>query len=138
MKKFIDMSDTRAAVIPLNTSTQSGAWTTIPINATGYGRAQFTFIIGTPSAAGSIYASIWNASTSGATFTSIAGAALAQVSTGIGSQVIATIDTVLSSASPWLIVSGGTSTYWPVAVVCDLYDSATHVQAATPQQIVVV
>ena len=139
MKKFIDMSNSYVAIAP---SATVAALTGIAINATGYGRAQFTFLVaGGAATSGSFAASIWQNTSSGANWVSIAGASLTQlVSSAVISSgnVIATIDLPTSSAMPWLSVSATVAnSTLQVAAMVDLYDAPSHVLATAMTAIVV-
>jgi hypothetical protein len=138
MKKIIATADIRQAVAPL---TSSGPFLTAAkkINGSGYSRATFIFNLGVPLAGASFNASIWNAATSGDTFTVIAGAALAQMTSG-ATSCVAVLDVLINESYPWLFVSGSGvgNSDWPAGAVVILNQGITHKAATGPQQIVTV
>jgi hypothetical protein len=138
MKQIGNIADTKVAA---NVITSSGGLTGAPkIDATGYGRARFVFNLGIPLTGASFNAIIFQAATSGATFNSNASAVLAQMTEGAGSCV-AIIDMKVSSATPWLKVSGSGvgNSNWPASVTVDLYQGMNRAASpASVQQIVVV
>jgi len=102
-------------------------------DATGYSRARFVFSFGNGAATtGALSAGIgvWESATSGGTYTSRASAALAAVSSGVlsGASKIMIVDVPVSTAKPWLKVSGGSnlSTAVPHSCVIELYDADTY------------
>lgn len=134
-KKFSGREVAAVAVAP-NTTT-SGALDPIAINATGWGRAKFIFALGEGAADAKLDAKVWEASSSGATYTSIASAELVQVSTGAGSNLSAVLEVAVDQSYPWLKVSGAlTSSTWPHAVVVVLAQPDTMPPTAITQQIV--
>ena len=123
MQKFHDMIATKIVVSP--GASASGALTGAKIDATGYSRARFLFALGVPTSTGGNFgfnASIWNASTSGATFTAITSGSLAAITRGQTLSCIAAIDVAVNPSYPWLYMSGSAnSTLNNFAVTCDLY-----------------
>ncbi len=135
MKKFIDVSDTKQALAPL---TSSAAMTAIPLNCTGYGRVKYTFNLGTSLAGGSFNASIFNASTSGATFTAITSGSLAVISS-VSTPCVAVIDVPVDNAKPWQEVSAAVANSdIPVSCVAELYRPVNVSRGSTAQQTVTV
>lgn len=142
MKPINDrMSDPLIAVPP---QTTSGAITGTKVNGTGSGRARFVFSFGAnsgTSGALSTGAGIWNAATSGGTFTQITGASLAAVTSGVLSNVTMVIDTVIDSAKPWLQVSGLsiTSSITVLGATVEFYSGTRRLPpTSTAQQVVIV
>jgi hypothetical protein len=121
-KKFGEfMAATVAAYPQTITSTRLEASS---INATGYDRATFIFGVGAPSSVDAYISSgalIWNAATSGATYTAVAGASFGTHLTGGNSQANFVIDVNVNPSYPWLRVSASncssTGTY---SVMCVL------------------
>lgn len=133
------LDDRVNTLIAMPNSITSGALVATKVNATGYGRARFMFTFGQPLANASLGAAgIWQATTSGGPFTLIAGASLAGISSGAISDQVAILDTIVTSATPWLQISGtiSTSNIYSSAVV-ELY-SGTRLNAPTSsaQQVV--
>lgn len=94
------------------------------INATGYDRATFIFGVGAPTSVDAYISSgklIWNAATSGATYTSMAAASFGTHLTGGASKANFVIDVQVDPSYPWLRVSASncssTGTY---SVMCVL------------------
>ena len=142
VKQLSDYVDTKVAVGP---NVTSGAITGTMIDATGFRRAHFVFSFGTPEAGASVLsgAGIWEASTSGATFALLAGAQFtSSITTSQGSNGCAVIDTVVTAASPWLLVSGYSmvNSNWLNSVTVQLYNFNTAtpgtVVGATPTRII--
>jgi hypothetical protein len=134
MKRFNDYATTACAIAPL---TSSAAMTGLAVNATGAKRARFVFVFGTGSADAKFDAKIWNAATSGATYTSMASAVLVQVSSGAGLNNCAIIDVLVDQDKPWLKMSGGvTSSNYPVAAIVDIYRPDRAPLTALTQQVV--
>ena len=126
-----------------NSAGIAGAMVGTSVDATGFGRARFIFSFGAntaTTAALSAGIGVWNASTSGATFAAIAGASLAAVTSGVLSNNVMIIDTVISPASPWLKVSGGSVLSTGIAHSCvvELYKGVSRPPTHTEQQIVTV
>lgn len=131
------------AVVISPVSISAGAVTSKLIDATGRSRARFVFAFGAnsgTSAALSAGLGVYNASTSGDTYTLIAGAALAAVTSGVLSNNVMVIDTAIPAGKPWLKVSGGSilSTAIVASCIVELYDGITRPDTATTQQLVVV
>ena len=139
MRTMEDYVVTYPAVAPAVTS---GALTGIAVDATGYTRARFVFHFGanTSTAALSAGGGVWNASTSGATYTSMSTAVLAAVSSGVLGSTIMVVDTAVTAAKPWLKISGATITLATVGVsaTCTLYNGLIRPPTQSEQQIVVV
>ena len=132
-----------AKQVVANTGGLAAPMISTSVDATGFSRARFIFSFGAntaDTAALSAGIGAWNASTSGATFTSIASAALAAVSSGVLSNNIMVIDTVIATAKPWLKISGGSvlSTGIAHSVVVELYESYSNPPTQTEQQIVAI
>lgn len=94
------------------------------VNATGWDRATFIFEVGAPTSVDAYLSSgslIWNAATSGATYTAVAGGSFGTHITGGASKANYVIDVDVNQAKPWLWVSASncssTGTY---SVVCVL------------------
>jgi hypothetical protein len=139
MKKLGALANILQAVAPL---TSSGPFLTAAqkIDGNGYSRAMFVFNLGVPLAGASFNASIWDATTSGATFAVMTDAKLAQMTSG-ATSCVAVIDVEIVSSRPWLFVSGSGvgNSNWPAGAVCFLYYAANRVAAPTGvQQIVTV
>lgn len=136
MKQLGAIIDTRLAAAPLTSSAALGT-ACQKIDGTGYNRARFTFVFGLPLAGASFDASIWNAATSGATYTVITNAALTEMTSGAASCV-AIIDTAIDDDKPWLWVSGSgvQNSNWAVGCIVDLYQGINRKTATGPQQIV--
>lgn len=110
------------------------------INATGFDRASFIFEVGAPTSVDAYISSgilIWNASTSGAAYTTMAGASFGTHITGGASKANYVIDVDISPSYPWLRVSASncssTGTY---SVVCVLRTPANLPPTALSGQIV--
>ena len=142
MKRRTDVVDLKVAVA--NSAGQAGAITGTKINATGFSRAMFVFQFGANSgttAALSSNIGIWQASTSGATFASVATAVLSAVTSGVLSNNVMVIDMPISGGTPWLLVSGGSMLSTAIAHSCvvELYNGINRPPVTqTPQQIVVI
>lgn len=136
-----DYLDVKNAVAP-NTG-PTGALTGIAVNATGYSRARFVFSFASnssTSAALSAGIGVWQASTSGATFSAITNASLAAVSSGVLGGNTMVIDVPTSAGTPWLKVSGGSILSAAIANSCvvELYSGVNNPPTASTQQVVVV
>jgi len=139
MKKFADLTDVRQAVAP-NTGPVGGL-TGIAIDGTGFTRARFIFNFAAnagTTAALSSGLGVWNASTSGATFT-LQGSMSAVTSGVLGSNIMI-VDVPIVPASPWMKVSGGSILSTAITNSCavELYQPVGRPPSATPQQIVTV
>lgn len=78
------------------------------VDATGFDRATFVFQVGGPSSVDAFLSSgnlIWNASTSGATYTAMTGASFGTNITGGQSKANYVIDVNIDQSKPWLKVS---------------------------------
>lgn len=139
IKKFADYQAAKIAVSPI--ANTSGALTSNKINATEFGRVAFIFSFGTPSANAYLSSGcgIWQAATSGATFSRVTGASFAAITTGAGSNANCVIDVKVDQAYPWLQVSGQLdSSYWPLSVIAVLSEPAEMPVTSLSQQIVTV
>lgn len=135
-RRFNDTAVTKTALQPTGATTAAN-FTTAPISAGGYNRARFVFSLAQGGANAKLDAQIYNASTSGATFTSVTNAALTQISTGAGSGINAIIDMAIDPANPWLCVSGAlTSSTWPYSCTVDLYRPDRAPGTSLSQQVV--
>jgi len=138
MKKQSDMTDIRLAVAP-NTG-PAGALTGIAVDGTGFSRARFIFNFGAN--AGTVAVSsgigVWNASTSGATY-SLVGSLAAVTSGALGSNLMV-VDVPIAGASPWMKVSGGSILTGPITNSCvvELYNPISRAPSATPSQVVTI
>ena len=94
------------------------------VDATGWDRASFIFQVGAPTSVDAYISSgilIWNASTSGATYTSVAGASFGTNITGGISKANYVIDVNVNQSYPWLKVSASNcSSTGYYSVVCVL------------------
>lgn len=136
-----DKVDVRNAIAP-NTG-PTGALTGIAVNATGFSRARFIFSFAAnsnTSAALSAGMGIYQASTSGATFTAITSASLAATTSGILGSNTMVIDVPTSAGTPWLKVSGGSVLSAAIANSCvvELYNGVNNPPTQSAQQVVVV
>ena len=135
-----DIQLVKAAIAP---NTGSAALTGIKVDATGYSRARFIFTFGGTAGVGSfVSAGVWAASTSGAVFSSNATQVLLGVSSGIlsANAQIMILDAPVSSATPWLLISGALNSASSLynSCVVELYRGVTRPPTHTEQQIVVV
>jgi hypothetical protein len=122
-KKFEDYNVVTNALTYVDSS---AAVTGLATNCAGFGRATFIFSLGVGLANAKFDAKIWNASSSGATYTSIADTNITQVSTGAGSNINVTISVDVNESYPWLKMSGGMqSSNWPVAGILILSQADT-------------
>lgn len=140
-KQLNDFIDVKPAVP--NSSYAVGAVTGTAINTTGFSRARFVFSFGANSgttAALSTNAGIWKASTSGATFSSIASATLAAVTSGVLGNNVMVVDVPTDGDNPWLKVSGMSilSTAINASCVVELYSGVSRPPTSSAQQVVVV
>ena len=137
-KKLQDIAMASNAILPVNSSAAITAVNLPLINATGFGRAKFIFNLGVPLSGASFNASIFNATTSGATMALVAGASLATISAAAASCT-AVIDMAITPTKFWLSVSAAAAnSNYPVAAVVELYNEVSRVQDTIAQQIVVV
>ena len=137
----LKLNDRETTQVAVPNATTSGALTATAINATGFGRARFVFNFGSNTGGASVAAAgigIYQASSSGAPYTSLPNAVLAAVSSGALSNVVAVIDTVISSGTPWLEVSGAVvNSSIIVGATVDLYNGTrTYPATALEQQVV--
>lgn len=113
------------------------------VDGTGFSRARFIFQMGSAATTASLSAGmgVWNASTSGATFTRVSSGSAGAVSSGSlsgGGTNIIIIDVPIASANPWLQLSGDTtSTGVAHSAVVELYDAVNRPPTATALQVVV-
>ena len=139
-KKFEDYCDVKLAIAP--TASVSGALTSRYIDATAWNRATFIFSFGTPAttvSAASVVAGlgVWQASSSGETWTRVTGASFGAISSGIGSNAQHVIDVRVDPSYPALIVSGAlTSSTWPLSVSCVLSEPQSKPPTASCYQVV--
>ncbi len=128
VEQLSDYTDTQVAAPFINSS---GNVLGSKIDATGFRRARFVFVFGTPLAGASvmagagIYNTIATGSSSGA-FDLITGASFAtSFTTATGSNQLAVIDVAVDQAKPWLIVSGFTvsNSNWIAGCIVDLYNA---------------
>ena len=141
MQRINDFADVKQAVE--NSSWGVAAVAGTKIDGTGFSRARFVFSFGAnggTSAALSTGAGVWEASTSGATFTSINGGSMVAVTSGVLSKNVMVIDTVIGSASPWLLVSNMSilSTAINMSCVVELYRGVGRPPSSSAQQLVVI
>lgn len=114
------------------------------IDGTGYSRARFIFHLANAATTASLSTGlgVWQASTSGATYTLIPGASAAAVTSGIisgsGNPVIL-IDVPISAGTPWLQLSGSINqTGAAHSAVVELYSGINRPPTHTEQQVIVV
>jgi hypothetical protein len=107
MKSLEDYAAVKNAVTP-NTGPNDAVITGTKVDASTYRRARFTFNFGVLSGSANLSTGcgIWNASTSGATFTRITGASAAAITSGAISNALVVIDVTVDQDKPWLLVSG--------------------------------
>jgi hypothetical protein len=139
-KRLNDLIDVKQAIANSVTST---AVVGIAVDATGYGRARFVFSLGGSAGIGALSAAalkIWKANTSGATFTSIASAELAAITSGVVSNgAVAVIDVPTDAANPWLKVSGSlTSSNLHHNAIVELYSGINRPPVSSANQIVTI
>ena len=141
MQKLVDQIDTKIAVA--NSGGAVAPLVATKVDATGYGRARFVFNFGSgaaTTAALSAGIGIWAAATSGGTYTAIAGASLAAVSSGLisGTNLVMAIDVPITNGSPWLQVSGGSmlSTSINNSATVDLYRQVYRPDIEGYQQVI--
>jgi hypothetical protein len=135
-----DRINAKNAVAPTLTS---GVVTGTKIDATGYGRARFVFTFGSDSTnTGSLMtgAGIWQATTSGGTFSSISSAVLAACTTGVVNNTVHIIDVPVIPTKPWLLVSNLSimTSNLILAAIVELYRGVSLPPTSTATQIVVV
>ena len=120
----------KATVAVANTSGTVAALVGTAVNATGYSRARFIFSFGNGAATTAEFESgigIWESATSGGTYTSRSTAVIGtNITSGVVSSAAVTVEIELpiSTAKPWLKVSGGSnlSTGLPHSCIVELYD----------------
>ena len=97
--------------VEISTGPAAAALVSIPVDATGYSRARFVVSLkpNGNSASLSTGLGVWQASTSGATYALISGASAAAITSGLisgGANNNVVIDVPVSSANPWMQLSG--------------------------------
>lgn len=138
-KRINDSVDVKAVIA---NSVSSTTIVSSKVDTTGFGRARFIFSFGGTAGIGAVAANainIWKANTSGATYTSIASATLAAITSGVISagQTVAVIDLPTDSANPWLQVSGSvTSSNLHHSAVVELYNGINRPPTSSANQIV--
>jgi hypothetical protein len=140
-KRLNDSVDVKLAVAP-NTGPVGGL-TGIALDLTGYSRARFTFSFGANSGTTAALSSgigVYQASSSGATFTAIASAALAAVSSGVLGSNVMVIDVPVSPSYPWQKISGGSILSTAISNSCTVepYSGYANPPSSSAQQVVVV
>jgi hypothetical protein len=140
-RRLNDRIDVKQAISPASVS--AGAPTAIPVDATGFSRARFVFSFGAngnTTGALSSGMGIYQASTSGATFTAITSASMAAVTSGVlgGNNMV--VDVPVIPTKPWLKVSGGSILSAAIVMGCivELYSGINNAPTASAQQVVVV
>jgi hypothetical protein len=139
MKQMEDYVDVKLAVANSVTST---AIVGVAVNTAGYNRARFVFNLGGRAEIGAISADaigIWKASTSGATYTSVALAKLAAITSGAISAAgcVAVIDLPTDGDNTWLKASGSlTSSNLYHSAIVELYNGINRPPTSSAQQIV--
>lgn len=138
-RKLHEQVDTKVAIANSVTSTTIVA---TAVNTTGYSRARFVFNLGGTAEIGAVSANavkIWKAATSGGTYSSIASAELAAITSGQISAAgcTAVIDLPTDPSNPWLKVSGSlTSSSLYHSAVAELYSGINRPPTSSAQQIV--
>ena len=143
MKLLSDRTNLKPAVSASNWAV--GLVTTLPVDATGFGRVRFIFSLGPGGLTGSVStgALVYCGATSGSILTSMPTAVLTAVTSGAnsGQNYMCYIDTKVTDGKPWLQISALSilSTAMIVSVIAELYDG-TRKYAPTqgPSQTVVV
>jgi hypothetical protein len=141
IERLNDRVDVKAVIA---NSVSSTTLVSSKIDTTGFGRARFIFSFGGTAGIGRVDANainIWKASTSGGTYSSIASATLAAISSGVLSagQAVAVIDLLTDSANPWLQVSGSvTSSNLHHSAVVELYSGINLPPTSSANQVVTV
>lgn len=141
MKQIEDTVDVKVAIANSVTSTTIVA---TAVNTTGFGRARFVFNLGGVAEIGAVSGSavkIWKGASTGATFTSIASAELAAITSGAISAAgcVAVIDVPTDPDKPWMKVSGSlTSSNLYHSAVCELYNGVSNPPTSSAQQVVTV
>jgi hypothetical protein len=140
-KQLEDFVDVKVAIKNSVTSTTLVA---TAVDTTGFGRARFVFNLGGVAEIGAVSANavkIWKGDTQGGTYTSIASAELAAITSGAISAAgcVAVIDVPTDPSNPWLKVSGAlTSSNLYHSAVCELYNGVSNPPTSSAQQIVTV
>lgn len=113
------------------------------VDGTGFSRARFIFQMGSAATTASLSTGmgVWAASTSGATFARVANGSAAAVTSGQlsgGANNIIIIDVPISSGTPWLQLSGDTtSTGIAHSAVVELYSGVNRPPTSSELQVVV-
>ena len=140
-KRLNDFVDVKTAVV---NSTTDGALVGVAVDCTGYSRARFIFNFGEGSATTAAVSGnigIYQASTSGATFSAISSASLATRSSGIisATNINCVVEVPLDATYPWLKVSGNiSSTSLRHSCVVELYDGINRPPSSSANQLVTV
>ena len=114
------------------------------IDGAGFSRARFIFQMANVATTASLVTGlgVYNASTSGATFTLITGASAAAVTSGAlsaGANNIVVIDVPIASASPWLQMSGSIGQPGAAhSAIVELYSGVYRPPTSAELQVVVV
>src|SRR5690349_11661811 len=114
------------------------------IDGTGFSRSRFTFKLGGAATTGSLSTGlgVYQAATSGGTFTLITGASAAAVTSGVlsgGANNLVVIDVPIGSANPWLQLSGSMVSTGPAySAIVELYGSITRPPTSAENQVIVV
>ena len=139
-KRLNDQVDVRPAVA-LSAGGAPQAIVATKIDGTGFSRARFIFVMGSAATTASLQAGlgVWQAATSGATYALITSAAA--VTSGVlsgGANNTIVIDVPIGSATPWLQLSGGTTSTGVVhGAIVELYDSINRPPTQNANQVVV-
>ena len=139
--KLHERVDVKVAVAASVTSTTIVA---TKVDTTGFARARFVFVLGGTAGIGALSASqakVWKAATSGGTYTSVASAELAAITSGVLSAgaVTAVIDLPTDASNPWLQISGSlaASNLYHAASV-ELYGAINRPPTSSANQIVTI
>ncbi len=136
------LNDMINAAVAVKNMLSSSAVTGVKIDGTGYSRARFVFSFasdGTNTGSLMTGAGIWQAATSGATFTSIGSAKLAACTTGAIDQTVHVIDIPITPTTPWLLVSNLSimTSNAILGVIVELYQGMNRPPVSTATQVVV-
>jgi hypothetical protein len=142
-QRISDVTQLKQAIA--NSAGAVGALVATAVDGTGFSRARFIFSFGNVAGTGALSAGIgvYEASTSGATFTAIASGSMAAVSSGVisaGTNNVMSVDVPIKATKPWLKVSGGSMLSAAVTNSCvvELYNSVNYPPTRAEQQVVVV
>lgn len=136
-----DLTNVKVAIVNSVTSTTLVA---TAVDTVGFNRARFVFTLGGVAEIGAVSGSavkIWKASASGGTYTSIASAELAAITSGqiTAAGCVAVIDVPTDPTYHWLKVSGSlTSSNMYHSAICELYNGHALPPTSSAQQIVTV